>query len=63
MRTGYAVACSSWLGDMAILVRFRVGYVDGTLKIKLTPAQIKQAQQMGLLTPFQPIYLSREVPT
>ena len=43
----YLKACG--LGDMAMLVHFRVGYVDGSLKTKLTPAQVRQAQQLGLL--------------
>jgi CHC2-type zinc finger protein/DNA primase-like protein len=36
------------LGDTATLAHFKVGFVDGTLKSKLTPAQVKLAQEMGL---------------
>ncbi len=36
------------LGDTAMLAHFKVGFVDGTLKSKLTPAQVKLAQEMGL---------------
>ncbi len=36
------------LTDVAMLAHFKVGYVDGTLKSKLTPAQVQLAQQMGL---------------
>ena len=31
-----------------MLAHFKVGYVDGTLKTKLTSAQVKLAQEMGL---------------
>ena len=36
------------LGDLAMLAHFKVGFVDCTLKTKLTPAQVKLAQDMGL---------------
>jgi DNA primase len=36
------------LSDPAMLAHFRVGFVDCTLKTKLTPAQVKRAQEMGL---------------
>ena len=36
------------LTDVSMLAHFKVGYVDGTLKSKLTPAQVKLAQEMGL---------------
>ena len=36
------------LGDNAMLAHFKIGFVDGTLKTKLTPAQVKLAQDMGL---------------
>jgi len=36
------------LSDPAMLAHFKIGYVDHTLKSKLTPAQVKLAQEMGL---------------
>jgi DNA primase catalytic core len=36
------------LTDVAMLAHFKVGFVDGTLKSKLTPAQVKLAQDMGV---------------
>ncbi|MDB4793509.1 toprim domain-containing protein [Methylacidiphilales bacterium] len=36
------------LSDIAILTYFKVGYADGTLKAKLTPAQLKRLQGIGL---------------
>jgi DNA primase len=36
------------LTDPGMLAHFKIGYVDGTVKSKLTPAQVKQAQDMGL---------------
>ncbi len=48
-RRGLDYLKASGLSDMAMLVHFRVGYVDGTLKTKLSAAQVKQMQQMGLL--------------
>jgi DNA primase catalytic core len=37
------------LGDAAMLAHFKIGYVDHTLKSKLTPAQVKLAQALGIL--------------
>ena len=36
------------LHNPAMLAYFKIGFVDGTLKTKLTPAQVKLAQDMGL---------------
>jgi DNA primase catalytic core len=36
------------LTDPGMLAHFKIGFVDGTVKSKLTPAQVKQAQEMGL---------------
>lgn len=36
------------LTDVSMLAHFKVGFVDHTLKTKLTPAQVKLAQDMGL---------------
>ena len=36
------------LSDPATLAHFKIGYVDHTLKAKLTPAQVKLAMGMGL---------------
>jgi DNA primase catalytic core len=35
-------------GDTATLAHFKIGYVDHTLKTKLTPAQVKLAQGLGI---------------
>jgi DNA primase catalytic core len=37
------------LSDPAMLAHFKIGYVDHTLKTKLTPAQVKLAQALGIL--------------
>jgi DNA primase len=36
------------LTDPGMLSHFKIGFVDGTVKTQLTPAQVKQAQDMGL---------------
>ena len=36
------------LADPAMLSHFKIGYVNGTIKPKLTPTQVKLAQGMGL---------------
>ena len=47
-RRGLDYLKSRGLTDVAMLAHFKVGYVDGTLKSKLTPAQVKLAQDMGV---------------
>ncbi len=37
------------LGSVEMLAHFKLGYVDGSLKKKLSPAQLKAAQQCGLI--------------
>lgn len=36
------------LTDPGMIAHFKIGLVDGTVKTKLTPAQVKQAQEAGL---------------
>jgi DNA primase len=47
-RRGLDYLKSRGLTDVAMLAHFKLGYVDHTLKSKLTPAQVKLAQEMGL---------------
>ena len=47
-RRGLDYLKSRGLSDPAMLAHFKIGFVDCTLKSKLTPAQVRLAQDMGL---------------
>ena len=47
-RPGLDYLKSRGLADVEMLVHFKVGYVDGGVKKKLSPAQIKAARAIGL---------------
>jgi DNA primase len=47
-RPGLDYLKSRGLGDVEMLTHFKIGYVDGGVKKKLSPAQIKAAQAIGL---------------